>query len=246
MHPWQSFFDRYASRYDDEVFTKHTDAEVAFILEHASPPPGGAILDLGCGTGRHSVPLAARAYRVTGVDISQGMLDVAAERAREAGVEVELVRGDAAEFVRPESFDLVICLCEGAFCLLREGDDALRRDEAILGNAAASLRRGGAMILNALSALRVVRSTTEEGIERGEFDPMTMTVRSDVRELLPEGEGASLGDLRERLYTAPELRRMAEHAGLEVRGVYGGTAGSWGLRPVTLDEYELMLIAKKP
>lgn len=243
MNPWQQFFDRYAPRYDDEVFTKNTAAEVEFIIEHANPPEGGAILDLGCGTGRHSVPLACRGYRVTGVDVSDGMLDVARERAQEAGVSVELVRADAVEFVRRESFDVVICLCEGAFCLLREGDDVIDRDATIVRNIAASLRPGGIVILNALSALRAVRAATEETVASGRFDPMTMTERSDVYELLPDT--SSLGELRERYYTAPELRRVAMEAGLKVRGLYGGTAGAWGLRPVTLDDYELMLIGTK-
>ena len=242
-NPWQLFFDRYAPRYDDEVFTKNTEAEIEFIIEHAKPPAGSAILDLGCGTGRHSVPLALRGFRVTGVDISSGMLDVAGRRAREAGVSVELVRADAVDFMRADAFDTVICLCEGAFCLLRKGDDALGRDATILRNITASLRSGGVVILNALSALRAVRAATEQTVEDGQFDPMTMTERSDVHDLMPEAPRA--GEMRERFYTAPELRRMAEDVGLKVRGVYGGTAGNWGLRPVTLDEYELMLIGTK-
>ena len=242
-NPWQQFFDRFAPRYDDEVFTKNTDAEIEFIIRHANTPVGGAILDLGCGTGRHSVPLARRGFRVTGVDISGGMLEVAAQRAKDAGADIEFVRADAAEFSRPDAFDTVICLCEGAFCLLREGDDAIDRDATILRNIAASLRAGGVVILNALSALRAVRAATEQAVADGQFDPMTMTERSEVHDLVPEV--AAAGELRERFYTAPELHRMAEDAGLTVRGVYGGTAGAWGLRPVTLDEYELMLIASR-
>jgi SAM-dependent methyltransferase len=242
-NPWQQFFDRFAPRYDDEVFTKNTDAEIEFIIEHARPPAGGDVLDLGCGTGRHSVPLAERGYRVTAVDLSEGMLDIARQRAKAAHVEIEFTQADAAEFVRANSFDTVICLCEGAFCLLREGDDPLRRDERILRNIAASLRPGGMLILNALSALRAIRAATDESVARGDFDPMSMTERSDVRDLLPDVSG--LGALRERSYTAPELRRAAENAGLNVIGVYGGTAGNWAFRPVTLDDYELMLMATR-
>ncbi len=243
MNPWQYFFDRYATRYDDEVFTKNTEAEVDFIVEHTNTPPGGAILDLGCGTGRHSVPLALRGFRVTGVDISDGMLDIAKRRMRESGVSIEFIRADAVSFMRANSFNTIICLCEGAFCLHCEDDDTLRRDETILRNIVTSLKPGGVVILNALSALRAVRAATEQTVESGQFDPMTMTERSDVHDLLPEA--SSEGKLRERFYTAPELRRVAEDVGLRVRGVYGGTAGDWGFRPVTLDDYELMLIGTK-
>ncbi len=243
MHAWQQFFDRFAPRYDDEVFTTNTAAEVEFLIRHAAMPAGATVLDLGCGTGRHSVPLAARGFRVTGVDISAGMLAIAADRARRADVRVEFVRCDAVEFVRSDSFDAAMCLCEGAVCLLSDDDDSSRRDEAILRNIHASLKPGGVLILNVLSALRVVRAATAESIAEGRFDPLTMTEASDARTLVPDLQAAAR--LRERCYTAPELRRMAEDVGFRVSGIYGGTAGDWGLRPIHLDDYELMLLATK-
>jgi SAM-dependent methyltransferase len=242
MNPWREFFNRYATRYDDEAFTRNTAAEVEFIIAHTATPPGGAILDLGCGTGRHSVGLAERGYRVTGVDISEGVLAVAAERARRAEVAVELVRADAVEFRRDGAFDTAICLCEGAMCLVSERDDPLRRDETLLRNLHAALKPGGRLILNALSALRIIRAIGEQDVADGRFDPQTMTERSDVHALVPDLPTA--GQMRERYYTAPELRRLAEDTGFSVAGVYGGTAGNWGLRPVTLEDYELMLMAR--
>jgi SAM-dependent methyltransferase len=243
MPAWQQFFDHHAPQYDENVFTKNTAAEVAFILEHVAPPAGGAILDLGCGTGRHSVGLAERGYRVTGVDLSPGMLARAAERAAAVGAAVEWVHANAADFVRPEAFDLVTCLCEGAMCLLGDADDPLERDMVILRNIRASLRPGGRLILNVLNASRPLRATSDAAIAAGQFDPLTLTEVSDVTGMAPEG--TVTGQLRERYYTAPEIRRMVQWAGLAVDGVYGGTAGNWGLRPLELDEYEIMILAHR-
>jgi len=68
---WEVFFDSHAPKYNDEVFTKNTAAEIDFLIAELGLPPASAILDVGCGTGRHSVGLAKRDYRVTGVDLSK-------------------------------------------------------------------------------------------------------------------------------------------------------------------------------
>ncbi len=254
MSGWRRFFDAYADRYDAELFTRGTEAEVRFLIEQVGLPEGGAVLDVGCGTGRHSVALARRGYRVTGVDISEAMLDVARRRAREAGLaadQITWVRTDALAFERPGAFDAVLCLCEGAMCLLGPDDDAVSRDMALLRHLAAALRPGGVLVLNVLSAARVLRAMDEAVVRDGRFDLATMTERSDVSGLLGEREGDEqvkvdvAGRLRERYYTGPEIRRMVEDAGLAVQGVYGGTAGNWGLRPIELDDYELMVIARR-
>ena len=95
---WKQYFDAMAGSYAEEGFTKNTKAEIRFLLEELSLPPGSAILDMGCGTGRHSIPLALAGYRVTGVDISTGMLLEAKRNARAAGVQVAWVQADARLF----------------------------------------------------------------------------------------------------------------------------------------------------
>ncbi len=76
-HEWEEFFDREGDYYLQEPFTKHTKKEIDFLLEEFKLPKGAKILDMGCGVGRHSIELAKRGYRVTGIDISQKMLEKA-------------------------------------------------------------------------------------------------------------------------------------------------------------------------
>ena len=59
--------------------------------ERERQPPYGAALDLGCGTGMHSVALARRGWQVTGIELVPRALRLARERARQAGVEVRFV-----------------------------------------------------------------------------------------------------------------------------------------------------------
>ena len=243
MTDWQQFFDGYADKYDDEVFTKNTEAELGFLVEHLGLKAGTRVLDIGCGTGRHTVGLAQRGCKVTGVDLSSGMLAMAQRRADDAGVAVELVHSNAADFRRPDAFDAAICLCEGSICLFAAGDDPLTRDQSILENVAASLVPGGGFILNVLSASRHFRMYSDDDVAAGRFDPINLTEVSEAPMLL--GKDAREAGMRERSYTAPELARMLAWAGFDIRGIYGGTAGNWGLRPPLLDEYELMAIVSR-
>ena len=75
MRKWyESMFENYAENYEKESFVQGTPGEVDFIENEISHDKKIRILDIGCGTGRHSVELAKRGYLVTGIDISEAQL----------------------------------------------------------------------------------------------------------------------------------------------------------------------------
>jgi ubiquinone/menaquinone biosynthesis C-methylase UbiE len=81
------------------------------IARFLAPIAGRTVLDVGTGTGRAAIALSARGAVVTGVDASAEMLAVGERRAREAGVAVTFVKGDAHGLAFPDrSFDAVVCL----------------------------------------------------------------------------------------------------------------------------------------
>ena len=100
------------------------EAEVESVLELAGIHQGD-VLDLACGPGRHSVALAKKELRVTGVDLSSVLLRRARERGLADNVDVEWVQEDMRRFVRPESFDLAISLFT-SFGYFESRDDDLR------------------------------------------------------------------------------------------------------------------------
>ena len=63
--PWKQFYDFNAPHYEEEIFTTNTVFEAEFLMKELSLAPGMKLLDLGCGTGRHSVALAAKGVEVT-------------------------------------------------------------------------------------------------------------------------------------------------------------------------------------
>ena len=99
-------FDQIATEYDESlpphVVAHYLDKRVRFIVDRAEP---GAGLDVGCGTGVLAARLAARRFRMTGIDPSQGMLDVMARDAPE----VSGLRAFGGELpFEDSSFDLVL------------------------------------------------------------------------------------------------------------------------------------------
>ncbi len=238
---WEKFFDEHALVYDENVYTKNTIAEVDFLIEELSLPPGSAILDVGCGTGRHSIELAKRGYSMTGLDLSTAMLAKAAEAARAACVHVDWIRSDATRFAFPRKFDAAICLCEGAFGLLGQGDNAIEQPLAVLRNVSRSLKPRAKAVFTVLNAMAVIRKSQNEHLVAGRFDPLTL-VRSLEH---PPREGCPPIAVRERWFVPTELVLLFGLAGMEVVSMWGGTAGNWGRRLLELDEFEIMVVARK-
>lgn len=117
--------------------------EAAAIFHLAGDPRGRHLLDLGCGDGTYSIAASQRGAIVTGIDISEAMLEAARRRASAAGASVEW-RCASAESLPydAETFDIV--LAGTIFCFLREPLQAMRE-------AGRVLRPGGALVIGELA-----------------------------------------------------------------------------------------------
>jgi len=131
---WEDFHDALFSPRHWEQAPQEIDA----VLALSGTGPGASVLDLCCGPGRHSVELARRGFRVTGVDRTGRYLDEARAKAAEMGLEIEFVQSDMREFTRPSAFDLVISLYT-SFGYFEDQDE----DRKVLRNIHESLRPEG-------------------------------------------------------------------------------------------------------
>lgn len=104
------FGSRYAADYDLVYRDKDYEAEcdlIESVLHRYAQETVRTILDLGCGTGNHAIPLARRGYSVTGVDRSEVMLGIA---RRKAGAGPRFVQGDLRALELGSTFDAVIMM----------------------------------------------------------------------------------------------------------------------------------------
>ena len=242
---WIKFFDQHAPKYMQEPFVQSTEAEVDFLIEHLQLTTSQRILDMGCGTGRHALALARRGYHVTGVDLSEGMLAQARQAAQAQSLHtLTFQQADAVQYTTDDPFDCAYCVCEGSLGLIGVGDNPMQQDMAKLRCLYNALKPGGMLLITVLSALRHIRLYQQEDVACGKFDPATLTETNTM----DSGEGNDRVEvtIREHAFVIPELRLMLEMIGFEVIHIGGGTAGNWGIRPVELDEYELMAIVRKP
>jgi SAM-dependent methyltransferase len=220
------------------------DEQVAKALA-LTKPPGKSALDLCCGPGRCSVSLAKRGFSVTGVDRTGYLLDKAKEKARAAHVKIEWVQKDMRDFVRPDSFALVISM----FTSFGYFDDN-REDVLVLENMFKSLKPGGAFLIEVLGKERlakILQSTTStvlaDGtllVERHEIYEDWTRVRNEWL-LIRKGKVKSF-KFHHTVYSGLELRDRMQRAGFVDVTLHGNLGG---------DEYgpnseRLVAIGRKP
>ncbi len=92
MKQWyESLFENYGLKYDNEIFAQGTLVECDFIESEIASEKTLKILDIGCGTGRHSIELTIRGYKVTGIDLSDSQLQRAREKAAEQKLKIHFL-----------------------------------------------------------------------------------------------------------------------------------------------------------
>src|SRR6185295_2709870 len=131
-----TYGDAIADIYDDMHAIDANDA-VALVAELAN---GGRVLELGVGTGRVALPLAARGLEVHGVDVSDAMLDRL--RQKPGADRIRIVKGDFTSAIAGDDFSVAFVAFNTFFAIA-----SLEKQKACFANVAKQLRRGGTFAL---------------------------------------------------------------------------------------------------
>jgi len=253
MKKWyESLFENYGLKYDNESFTRGTMGECDFIEAEIGYNKQAKILDIGCGTGRHSIELTKRGYRITGIDLSESLLKRAREKALEKKLDIDFLKQDARKLNYSKEFDLVIMICEGAFPLM-ETDEM---NFLILQNAAKSLKDKGKLIFTTLNGLfplfHSVKDFLDSHKENGNassgensFDLMTFR---DISVTTVEDDNGNKKEFEcnERYYVPSEITWLLKSLGFEKIDIYGAKLGAFSRDDgLTTEDFEMLIIAQK-
>ncbi len=225
---------------------ERTAHEVDFAVKVLALEPGARVLDLACGHGRHSLELARRGYRVTGLDLSEPSLAIARETASQAGLDVEFIHGDMREIPFTGEFDAVINLFTAFGYLESEAED-----QRVLDSVARALKPGGGFLIDTINALWLFRHFEPHGwqeledgtllLEDRRYNPLTG--RNEVTWQLIHPDGTRHQQAHSlRLYTLVELAAMLRRAGLRVEATWGDFEGT----EYGMDTRRMIVLARKP
>jgi SAM-dependent methyltransferase len=241
MDWWSLFSHPEYVRFSSAIQTaERTAAEVEGLRRMLDLRPGTRLLDLGCGSGRLSLPLARLGCAVTGLDASALLLDEARRAALAEGLEVELVESHMRDLDARAEYDVVVNAGTALGYVPDERDDA-----AALCAARRALVPGGRLLVDTENREHTLRKG-----RRVWFDMAGATVWCDRRPDLLTGRwhetmrwrngGEERGvEYSLRLYSLTELAALLRGAGFAVAGVCGDFTGA----PYDVDSPRMIVLA---
>jgi 2-polyprenyl-3-methyl-5-hydroxy-6-metoxy-1,4-benzoquinol methylase len=250
-------------------WARHTPKEAAEIIEYCHIEPGQAVLDFGCGAGRHAIALARTGIRVTGVDYAPELVEKAGSKAKRQGVSgTRFLTADCRGVRLDELFDAAVCLYDvvGTYA-------DLKSNSRVVANLADHLKPGGFALISVMNLVltknraRHVFSMAEEPDKLLQLPPSnTMETTGDIFDpdyfmldqdsaMVYRKEQFTRGSdlpteviVRDRRFSPDEIASLCSGAGLQVVWTRPVQAGHWD-RP--LDEHdarakEILVLCRKP
>lgn len=220
-----------------------TAAEVAFLRHALAVDPPARLLDVPCGSGRHSLALATLGYRIVGQDISTDAITHARRNAAEHRHSVTFRQGDMRDLPEDGGFD-------GAYCL---GNSFGYLDEAGMDGFVAALakavRPGGRVVVDSAMVAECLFANWQSEAAypagditlalRNAYDPRTSRLRTDFR--LTHAGRVLERSMSHRVYRVGEIVAMLGRYGLETLSLSGGTGGE----PFEVGSHRLLLTAQR-
>lgn len=226
--------------------SEDTQREVQFLKETLAAPKGGRLLDLPCGNGRLSLPMALLGYEVTGVDFSPTFVEEARSAAKAYKGKTNFINADMRALTYENEFD-------GAFCMGNSFGYFDRGDTTnFLKSLSKSLKPKARFIMESFMVAEcfLVNGSEREWLQRGD---MYMLVENnyDCRKSIVESKYIFIVNGKEEtrcathwVYTTGELCQMLEEAGFTIEELLSSPDPDEP-EPFTLGAERLIVVAEK-
>jgi len=243
MEWWEEVFDESYGEHFLEPFEDKAEEEVDFIVDILNPTKNAKILDLCCGLGRHSLRLAERGYKITGVDFSRKYLEIAKERAKKKNLNVDFIQGDMKAIKFRREFNAVINMFT-SFGFFEKDEENLM----VLKNVLNALKPGGKFLIDVINRDWIVRHYKERDwreikggffLENRKFD-IARSINYAKWIVIRNGDRIEK-NISLRLYSFHELKSMLESVGLMVIDTYGG----FKKEEFTFDSFHMIILSEK-
>lgn len=217
--------------------------EVERVISLLQIKQGAKVLDLCCGVGRHSLELARRGFKVTGVDITPHYVREARQKAKKARLNIEFIKDDMRRFRRSNTYDAVINLF-GSFGYFEDQRD----DYRVAKNAYGSLKKNRAFIIDLMGKEVLARIFQKRDwykvdntivLEERKTDKDWKRIES--RWIILRDKGKKEFTISLRLYSAVEMITLLKSVGFRKIDVYGDLTGA----PYDQTAKRLVVVAHK-
>jgi len=242
-HEDDDFWQSTAPFMFNEESWEDAPAQVDDLLTLLDLAPGSHILDCACGPGRHSLELARRGFKVTGIDRTRHYLSLARRQAETEGLPLELVLEDMRTFNRPDTFDAALSM----FTSFGYFDDPAENLQVLL-NLHRSLKDDGSLLME-LSGKEIIARIYQRRDWReqdGAYRLEERNVAEDWTRMNSRWIVVKDGAVREYsfshwMYSAGELGALLGECGFRRIRFYGDTAGA----PYDHEARRLVAVARK-
>jgi len=226
--------DWYRTAYPPEMdklpWADKTVSEVDRFITMLKPQGDERVLDMGCGTGRHSLELARRGFSVVGVELLEANVEVGREVAATQSLSVEFVQADLRELELEEEFDIVVTFNDGGIGYFETEAENLRTFEVI----ARALKHGGCHLAQTPNRLHAEKHMPEKTWILGSESIELTDHRWNAKNSRLEGTAASIwfGEAFERLdpipyssrlYLVDELKDIYAALGMKLTNTFRGS-----------------------
>jgi SAM-dependent methyltransferase len=245
MQPWhEAFFEGLYGRVLGGQFDQETSREQARLVRRLLGVRRGAkVLDIPCGQGRLTVPLAAMGLEMTGLDRTAAFLRKARRLARREGVSARFVCGDMRSITFDGEFDAAL----NWFSSWGYFSDA--ENAAVLERIRSALRPGGRFLIDTLNKSWLV--TNFRPVFHHRFGGVAVEIHNrwhpEVDRMISEwtfrrGRTVEHHRVNVRLLNGAEMRQALRQAGFRDITLYGGPPPG----PLTRHARRLMAVARRP